>query len=298
MKSITLPAEHYAASWKSEIRPHAEINALGKRYAETHDQDVLLELCQCFHGYLMKYLVMICRGHLPVVGVGRHPGSISKDTKPLLRYFLPKGAPVNRLSLMKVVKHFHLVFKGMETEEIYDVLMEQLIATINGYDPNYKQKVKQVVEVISRELSKRKSFRAADVQRYLEFDCSKHLRLLCRRGFLEVVPGREEGETTKFQRLHWPAPAGFFEGDGTVIGLAYYIQKWFKYALQDWIARHSREIEVSVVSIPSKTGPPPGPALSVSRSPAGTTMPFWARWLAPTATIARITESYLKSNSA
>lgn len=53
MKSITLPAEHYAAAWKSEIRPHAEINALGKRYAETHDQDVLLELCQCFHGYLM-----------------------------------------------------------------------------------------------------------------------------------------------------------------------------------------------------------------------------------------------------
>jgi len=36
----------------------------------------------------------------------------------------------------KVVKHFHLAFKGMETEEIYDVLMEQLVAAINGYDPN------------------------------------------------------------------------------------------------------------------------------------------------------------------
>ncbi len=35
---------------------------MGKRYAETHDQEALLELCQAFHGYLMKYLVMICRG--------------------------------------------------------------------------------------------------------------------------------------------------------------------------------------------------------------------------------------------
>ena len=103
--------------------------------------------------------------------------------------------------------------------------------------------MRQVVEVLNRELPKRKQFRAADVQRYLEFDCDKHIRLLCRRGFLEVVPGTEDGEKPRIQRRNWPPPAGFFEGDGTVIGLAYYIQKWFKYALQDWIARHSREIE-------------------------------------------------------
>ena len=30
----------------------------------------------------------------------------------------------------------------METEEIYDVLMEQLVATIKGYDPQYTDKVK------------------------------------------------------------------------------------------------------------------------------------------------------------
>jgi hypothetical protein len=29
----------------------------------------------------------------------------------------------------------------METEEIYDVLMEQLVATIKGYDPQYTEKV-------------------------------------------------------------------------------------------------------------------------------------------------------------
>jgi hypothetical protein len=50
-----------------------EINDLGRRYAELPaemagisnpaKQELLLELCQCFHPYLMKYLVMICRGH-------------------------------------------------------------------------------------------------------------------------------------------------------------------------------------------------------------------------------------------
>jgi hypothetical protein len=36
----------------------------------------------------------------------------------------------------------------METEEIYDVLMEQLVATIKGYDPTYTEKVKLLVEAI------------------------------------------------------------------------------------------------------------------------------------------------------
>ena len=48
---------------------------MGRRYAELppgdqEKEDLLLELCQCFHPYLMKYLVMICRGHVPVVGQG------------------------------------------------------------------------------------------------------------------------------------------------------------------------------------------------------------------------------------
>jgi hypothetical protein len=47
MKSVLLPPEHYAAQWSTvSIRPHAEINVLGKRFAESHAQDALLELCQ------------------------------------------------------------------------------------------------------------------------------------------------------------------------------------------------------------------------------------------------------------
>jgi hypothetical protein len=132
----------------------------------------------------------------------------------------------------------------METEEIYDILTEQLVAAINGYDPDYKVKVRQTVEVINRELPQpKRRFSVAEVQRYVEFDCHKHVRLLCRRGFLEVVPGREEEEGARLQRHNWPPPAGFFEGDGSAIGLAYYLQKWFQYNLQDWIAKRSRELE-------------------------------------------------------
>lgn len=185
---------------------------------------------------------MICRGHLPVVGVGRHPGSISKD-QTLAAILSAQGRAGQPAKPDEGVETLPPSLQGNGDRR--DLRCpDGTVAVINGYDPNYKQKVRETVEAINREIPKRKSIRAADVQRYLEFDCSKHLRLLCRRGFLEVVPGREEGETTKFQRLHWPAPAGFFESDGTVIGLAYYIQKWFKYALQDWIARHSREMEV------------------------------------------------------
>ena len=81
MKSTALPPDHYAAGWNTgELRTHAEINSLGKRYAETHDQEALLELCKSFHPYLMKYLVMICRGHEPGEEgqVHRHPAEMDR----------------------------------------------------------------------------------------------------------------------------------------------------------------------------------------------------------------------------
>ncbi|HWY46619.1 MAG TPA: hypothetical protein VNX70_04505 [Bryobacteraceae bacterium] len=56
-------------------------------------QDVLLELCRALHSYLMKYLVMIRRGHVPTCGA-----HINKDTKNFIRYFLPKGVPLTRAS--------------------------------------------------------------------------------------------------------------------------------------------------------------------------------------------------------
>src|SRR5450432_561966 len=85
----------------------------------------------------------------------------------------------------------------------------------------------------------RRSARRQD--RHLEFDCARHLRLLARTGFLEVVPAKWP-EAPEYIRLEaWPPAAAFFEG--TPIGVAYYVQRWFRYGLQEWIHKRMRELE-------------------------------------------------------
>ena len=160
-------------------------------------QDLLLELCQCFHPYLMKYLVMICRGHVPIIGVGRERSCISKDVVPFLMYFLPKGKKLDRVSASIIVRHLHLAFKGLETEEVYNILMEQLVRAINQYDPTYPEKVKWIVEIINNGLSKRAQFTVADVNIYLDIDCGRYIRMLCRRAVVnaEEKNGLEEKRT-------------------------------------------------------------------------------------------------------
>jgi hypothetical protein len=170
---------------------------------------------------------MICRGHLPVRR-GGEGSPVNRDVEPFIRYFLPQGATVNRSSLGKAARHFHLAFKNMEVEEIYDILMEQLIAAINGYDPCYKAKVKQVVEVIQREFTKQRKFSAALVG------------LVSLKRYREREQARKEG--VAFRRgAAWPPPAGYLAG--TPIGVAYYVQKWFRFNLQQWITSRMRELE-------------------------------------------------------
>ena len=191
------------------IKPIPEITDLGRRYAELpagapEKEALLLELCQCFHPYLMKYLVMICRGHVPVAGRGDRGAPINKDIKPFLLYFLPKGQKLDWHNMNQIVKHFHLAFKGIDTPEIYDILMGHLVATIKGYDPAYTEKVKLLVEVIENELSTRKQFSFADVNRHLDFDCNRYIRLLGRLGFLSPAPQRALRPKTPCRRSRQP----------------------------------------------------------------------------------------------
>jgi len=141
----TLPAHHYAAGWKTEggIKTLAEIDELGRRYAEGRDKDALLELCRAFHPYLMKYLVLICRGHLPIYAQNQHGYRINRDVEQFVRYFLPRGEMITPASMAKVARHFHLAFKEKDAGEIYDIFMELFIAAANKYDPNYTGKVKR-----------------------------------------------------------------------------------------------------------------------------------------------------------
>jgi hypothetical protein len=64
------------------FRPNAEVTDLGLRYAQAEGQEkeeLSLELLHCFHSYLMKYVDMILRGHLP-----RYGGRVNEDAKKLL----------------------------------------------------------------------------------------------------------------------------------------------------------------------------------------------------------------------
>jgi hypothetical protein len=145
---------------------------------------------------------MICRGHVPTVSRGNPLDRINKDIRPFLLYFLPKGSALNWHTMNRIVKGFHLAFKGMETEEIYDILMSQMVATIKGYDPTYTEKVKRLVEVIQNELSEKSSLNFADVNRYLDFDCNRYIRLLGRLGFLSPAPAGLE-----HKEVHRPSAA-------------------------------------------------------------------------------------------
>src|SRR5206468_712545 len=65
-------------------------------------------------------------------------------------------------------------------------------------------------------------------------------RLLARREFLTEAAKR--GEATRYARsANWPPPASFFNSGP--IGLAYYLQTWFRYYLQQWIERRMSELE-------------------------------------------------------
>jgi hypothetical protein len=80
---------------------------------------------------------------------------------------------------------------GREKEDLLleicqaDGLMERLVTAVKGYDPTYKDKVRLVVETIDNELSKRRVFSAADINRSLDIDRSRYLRLLGRVGVLQ-----------------------------------------------------------------------------------------------------------------
>jgi len=61
-------------------------------------------------------------------------------------------------------------------------------------------------------------------------------------GFLKAVENGNSKRITGFVRtISWPPPPTFFSQGA--IGVAHYIQKWFRFKLQEWIVSRMREIE-------------------------------------------------------
>jgi hypothetical protein len=128
------------------MKTTAELTALGIEYVDLAEgiekQDKLLEILQCFHNYLLKYVSMIVAGHLPLTRKGGRKNEINQDTHLLLCYFIARGQPVNHATLGQACRTLHLAFKGMDADEVYDPLMMCLVKAIKKYDPYYSDKGK------------------------------------------------------------------------------------------------------------------------------------------------------------
>jgi hypothetical protein len=239
MRPITLPATHYAASWPKDVQhTPAELTELGCRYAANPSEETLLEIIQSFHGYLLKYMAMILQGHVPYRG-----GDVNKDTHLLLQCFIPKGSPADRASLGAACRSLHLAFKGMDPAEIYDQLMMCLVRAVKRYDPSYSLKVREVAAAIDRQLHDHKFVKfvlTAKLSSFVGYDCTRYLRLLGKRGFL--APVTREGSIAGYKPTEtWPPPEDFL--NSKPVGLAYFVPKWFRYFLTDWIQWRMGELE-------------------------------------------------------
>ena len=85
----------------------------------------------------------------------------------------------------------------------HTLLTERFVTAVHRYDPGYTDKVKVVVEAIDNELSRQKQFAIADVNRHLDFDGNRCIRMLCRTGFLEALKTGPDAHTVY---LHSAAP--------------------------------------------------------------------------------------------
>jgi hypothetical protein len=186
-------AHHYARNWEIPDEDHrydlAEVNELGYAYAVAEDgagkEGRLLLLLEKFHGYLMKYLVMVVEGTIPPANT-----RYGRESKEMLRTLAPRGSKPGHETALATCKMLHLAFKGQESEEIYDTLVYLFIRAARRYDPHYARKTSQVCEVI-RELGK-KIYSAEFLRSRVDFDPGGILRALARKGFSPVLSKRKK----------------------------------------------------------------------------------------------------------
>jgi hypothetical protein len=263
MKHVSLPPYHYASKWPADaVRTTDEVTKLGLAYnsmPESHEKEYkLLEILQCFHAYLVKYMTMILGGHVPFNG-----GQVNRDTELMLRCFIPRGKVVNRVTMGEACRTLHLAFKGMDPGEVYDVLMMCMVRAINGWDPKYHEKIQAVVKFLEEKFDvchdKFTSRNAID--QTLGLDCTRYIRVLVKRGYL--VEAGKDGPLPGVQPKDWPPPAEFLQ-PSKPIGLVYYATKWCRYYLTDWIIWRMGEIESKegVLQLDHRSNATPKPSCS------------------------------------
>ena len=237
--SIHLNSNHYAAYWplpiEGEFNELTIVNQAGIDYANLLDgpakEDKLLEIVRYFHGYVFKYTDLIARGHLPA-------HNYNGDTRRFLKYFLPTTSS-DKSALSKAAKHLHLAFPQQTPTDIYDILNTLLLRCVKKYDPNYVDKVRQIVKLIQK--SHKKYFTITEVGKKTKFDPTGGIRLLARKGYIKAIRGMGKKLIGYKITKSW-SPSKEFLSSGPV-GFVYFVQTWFRYYLQEHIDEQMKTLE-------------------------------------------------------
>ena len=244
-----LPSHHYASDWSKDrkIRDFDSVTEIGVRYAtETSaaaKEELLLELVRYFHSYLFKYVGMIMSGTLPMVGE-----RVNTDAKIMLKMFLAPGVKATGFNLAKTARTLYLGFKGMDTEEVYNVLVSCLIRALGQYDPHYTDKVQETTDAIERLISPSVPMvTSKQISAEAGINAARICRMLTRRGHLERVTKPENAKIKYFRKANWPPAPELL--NGKPIGVPYFVSLYFRHYLQQYITNQMKSLEARSTTI-------------------------------------------------
>ncbi|WP_348269496.1 hypothetical protein P8936_12325 [Edaphobacter paludis] len=229
---ILLDPSHWAGKWTApDEDQHYDlktVNLLGYEYGiasdSTEKEAKLLQLLEYFHGYLMKYVLMIQWGTIPPAN-----SRAGKDAKQLLRTLAPRGSKPSQEQTNASCKMLHLAFKGQTTEEIYDTLAFCFMKAARRYDPYYSDKTKRVCEEVH---GLPQEFSQIQLGERVDFNCTGILRALVRKDFLASITEKKKVVGYK-TGPKWPPPASYFQSGP--VGFVYMLQMWFRYCVNECI---------------------------------------------------------------
>jgi len=245
MQSFTLSPNHYAANWPTlgdtKVKNDRDvINALAIEYAVMPDsqkkEDLFLELIRYFHGYLMKFVTMVVRGTIPSM-----KSAAGKDAMAFLNQIHDKTLGTDIEAYMKTCRMLHLAFKEMTSDDVYDVMAECFMRATRKYDPLYTKKVSQLCKVINGKYRFRKDFTTDDLSASVGFNTSRILRMLVGKHYLASIHGPRKKVLGYTRGPEWPPDKKFLSA--SPIGFTYYVRRWFKMYLEEYVERTMDTIE-------------------------------------------------------
>jgi hypothetical protein len=245
-RSFTLSAKHYASKWQaSELDDRnklADVNKIAYEFATTTDQarkdELQLQLLECFHTYILKYLNMIIFGQLPSMKTPQ-----GKDSKVFLHLLL-SGTSYNPNSLKDLrdrCKTLHLAFKDQPTtDEVYDTLAFIFLKVCAHYDPLYPKKTEKVCNYIESQPAG-KLITVDDISTAVDFDSINCLRILVSGKYIKSVSGPKKKVIGYKRGEKWPVHPKYFQvGSMGFVGFA---QKFFRWYLRNYIKDKMKELE-------------------------------------------------------